>query len=239
MVEFVLRYANYTYQTNNYDVDISNCKQNIYINNCFRFAQSIGTGNTKRSFTGISILTSSGPIINQFDTCYFKNDFILSNQSSIFNSSLGASSPSNSLFLNESDNVPATLSATTYYYRIVALMHPSKKIRGIISTEKNITKTDGEKSTVLNIPVGHQENIIVRVYRGTSSGIYNKYVDIPNIKNYNLYDDGVSINGFLFNDRTPGDIDSFEQYNYSYCKYINPISDVVETNYFSAPTTGT
>lgn len=61
------------------------------------------------------------------------------------------------------------------------------------------------------------KNVLTRIYRGNASGQYNKYVDIPNIKDMALYDNGYSVNGFLWKD-----ISSDTEVNFQ----LNPIQQI-------------
>ena len=239
MIQIVLRYADYTYTTDLGDIDTSKCMQDLYINNCYRFAQAVGTGPTKRSFTGISIKNNSSVIINQYDKAIVRKGILGGQENVVFSNSLGTNSPSNLLNVGESADVPATLSTTTYYYRAVVLLDNVRLIRGPIANEKSVTKTNGTYSNILNLQVGHQPNIIVRLYRGTTTDSYDKYVDIPNVKNYRLYDDGITVNGFEWKNRTAGTIDTFESSSAYYKINKDPYSGTVVVGQGAAPTVGT
>lgn len=67
----------------------------------------------------------------------------------------------------------------------------------IISTY--ITKADGEQNS----------GVIIRMYRGTATGVYTNYVDVLATQNtWKLYDDGDTLNGYRWQTRTGGAVDT-------------------------------
>ena len=52
---------------------------------------------------------------------------------------------------------------------------------------------------------------MIRVYRGTTSNSYDKYVDIPIINGNKLEDNGTTISGYYWKNRTAGNIDDFNE----------------------------
>jgi len=99
----------------------------------------------------------------------------------------------------------------TYYYQAQVIIDPARMLGS--------TPTGLEKSLTLDyndsIPkiVGswneiNHRGIIVRLYRGTTSGVYDKYVDIPLVMCNLFYDNGLAVNGIVWKDRPPGAIDT-------------------------------
>jgi hypothetical protein len=130
----------------------------------------------------------------------------------------------------------------TYYYNCLLLTDPVRKIgRTAVNGEVNIAVTNG----VATVPqlildqgsMPREGGYIVRVFRGTSSGMYDKYADIPAIELARLWDDGNALNQFAWQSRTAAGVDA-----------INDNSDAGEALYIDntvkmgsslVPTTGT
>ena len=75
-----------------------------------------------------------------------------------------------------------------------------------------------------------------RVYRGTTDGSYDKYVDIA-ISGDSIQDDGVMCNGYKWIDRTPGAVDSFE--NVTNDSVVEYIENNIRCSKSGQPTSGT
>jgi len=75
----------------------------------------------------------------------------------------------------------------------------------------SITVASG--NSIIEIPiswsgVNARTACMIRVYRGTSPGAYDKYADIPIVNCLSFFDDGISLSGFVWNTRTPSSMDS-------------------------------
>jgi hypothetical protein len=98
----------------------------------------------------------------------------------------------------------------TYYYR-VAILHDKIRRIGILGgLEVSQAATNGATGAVnlrlgFDIPGG---GFIARVYRGTSTGVYDNYVDVPVIEAGRLYDNGEDLSSFAWISRTPGAADA-------------------------------
>lgn len=95
----------------------------------------------------------------------------------------------------------------TYYYKAAYIYDVPRRIGIVGSNEKIFTPTNGGASPVLLFT--DAIHCMVRVWRGTSAGSYNKYVDIPLIAGGRLTDFGSNIMGYPWIDRTPAGADSF------------------------------
>jgi hypothetical protein len=97
-------------------------------------------------------------------------------------------------YIGESSNYPSSLTAGTYYYKI-AFYQKSKSTAG--SAEASVTTSADNKSVYLVFPV--YPHTICRIWRGTLSGSYDRYVDIPMIGgSVELYDQGDCIAGYAW-----------------------------------------
>lgn len=110
------------------------------------------------------------------------------------------------------DDVTFNGATATYYYNSIVLMDPVRLAgRNTTGGEVSQAATNGGDLVKLNWTWGLAEtrgNVIVRVYRGTSSGAYDEYVDMPVLALGRLIDVGHAINGFVWQSRTSGGVDS-------------------------------
>ena len=97
------------------------------------------------------------------------------------------------------------ITSGTYYYKIQPIGDFDRRIAYSQNVNSyNMALTQGQSGFLMRAHPG-----CYRIYRGTSANSYNKYVDICHINEY-LLDDGNMLNGYLWQDRTAGDIDSFQ-----------------------------
>lgn len=97
----------------------------------------------------------------------------------------------------------------TYYYT-AQLLYDVDRMLGEGIEEESITATNGAGSVTVNIdPSGYHEDCgVYRVYRGTASGSYDAYVDIPVVYGYQFVDTGTHLNALPWQARTAGVVDS-------------------------------
>ncbi len=98
----------------------------------------------------------------------------------------------------------------TYYYRVAILQDKIRRIGILGGLEVSQAATNGATGAIslrlgFDIPGG---GFIARVYRGTTSGSYDRYVDVPVIEAGWLYDSGVDIGGYPWITRTAGAADA-------------------------------
>ena len=92
----------------------------------------------------------------------------------------------------------------TYYYAVKPVADFTRQIHYWQYTNTyNINVPDTTKGVAIGAESGFW-----RVYRGTTSGSYDKYVDIS-IERGTIIDDGVFCNGFKWQTRTPSGVDTF------------------------------
>ena len=97
----------------------------------------------------------------------------------------------------------------TYYYNSILYFDDTKMLGYGTHVEQSFLNNG--KSHILSLSKPSINKAMIRVYRGTSSGSYNKYVDIPFILGSTLEDNGTSISGYVWKSRTAGDIDEFNE----------------------------
>ena len=214
-VIFELRYADYDYNNNTYDIDSSKSWADIKINNSYRRSEPKGAQIARMGFCGISIKTHNSEVLGRFNSYTIHQNYIISNEE-VSHSSLYTNI--NSLLPSVSNNntIKGNFEEKIYYYKVMILLDKDRMLRSSISNEKSIDKTSNNNySTVLNIGSTFDLNCIYRIYRGEESNKYNKYVDIPNIKNSRIYDNGNTVNGFEWINRDNNVID-----NNNYCEYL-------------------
>ena len=100
----------------------------------------------------------------------------------------------------------------TYYYQ-AQLFTDTTRLLGRVptSSEVSVAVTNGGDVPWLDIALGSVDYLggfILRVYRGTSTGSYDKYVDIPLWGCDILVDDGNVINGYAWKSRGAAAIDT-------------------------------
>lgn len=96
----------------------------------------------------------------------------------------------------------------TFYYR-GQLLYDVDRMLGINMAEVNIALTNGGDGVLHKLtPASYVGNTLLRLYRGTATGSYNEYVDIPIIIARELYDDGNNVNGIEWQNRTAGGLDA-------------------------------
>lgn len=106
-------------------------------------------------------------------------------------------------------NTTWQLSSATYYYKLVAYQDIQRAV-GIAGTEASLSLTAaGNIAQATLDPVIRGRQVMLRLYRGTSSGSYSSYVDIPWVGSGGaLLDNGVDCNGFVWISRTPSAADA-------------------------------
>lgn len=102
---------------------------------------------------------------------------------------------------------PTTLvNGTTYYYKSQLLIDKTNLV-GLTGTASEMSTTMTTASQRIFIPVfwGTCPSLAtLRVYRGTSTGNYDKKADIPSVHCRSIQDDGTYVNGIAWEDWGPG-----------------------------------
>ncbi|NTX88196.1 MULTISPECIES: hypothetical protein [unclassified Pseudomonas] len=124
----------------------------------------------------------------------------------------------------------------TYYYNSQVLLDSTRLVgRATSGGEKSGSTTNNIIG--LSTSLDNAQNVILRMYRGTSSGNYDSVVDIPMMGSGVLYDDGISVNGYAWNSRTAGGMDTLNSIG-EYSLRGNSDGSVLIKGQ-AAPTTGT
>lgn len=209
---FELRYATFNYTEDTSDVDLTNINQAVFFENCYRRAEPLGGGKTLETLTGIMIdIDSTKKFKPEYDKYFIKSKTLFTNDRIMHSGSYSSST----YYLNsisEIDTVTGNFENNSYFYKLQNILDVERQLGASASQEKSITKTNLTKSNVLVVGANADNNTIFRIYRGTQAGIYTKYVDIPNVKNNRLIDNGSTLNGFAWEDYN-GDVISL-----NYCE---------------------
>lgn len=100
--------------------------------------------------------------------------------------------------------------SATYYYR-AAILHDKIRGVGILGgLEVSQAATNGVTGAI-NLRLGFDlpgGGFMARIYRGTTPGSYDRYVDVPVLEAGRLYDSGVDIGGYPWLARTAGTPDA-------------------------------
>jgi hypothetical protein len=126
----------------------------------------------------------------------------------------------------------------TYYYKAQMLVDSTRMVGKTSANEQNVAVTNGGNGVHIKL-TGDQEwlmtGVIIRLYRGTATGSYDEYVDIPMPhRNTNLFDDGHAVCGYVWQDRTAGGADSVTTMT-----QVEFVGDKVRAIHTDAPTVGT
>lgn len=121
----------------------------------------------------------------------------------VASTSAGIDTASSSLI----DDVVWGGSSGTYYYRASLLLDKKRMIGLSGSAEKSFSLTNGASGPSIVLLSDFQRPAIIRLYRGTTTDSYDKFVDIPLISGGRLFDNGSDICGYAWQNRTAGTVD--------------------------------
>ncbi len=98
----------------------------------------------------------------------------------------------------------------TYYYNVQLIYDPVRMVGMDNSgSEGSLALTNEGDGALMTVGFGsRKQNAILRVYRGTTTDTYDKYVDIPLLATEHLYDDGTYVNGYPWQARSAGTVDT-------------------------------
>ena len=196
-----------------YDIQIAN-QYHIAIDNVFKLTTKGGRYDIAQ-FQGVFLLKEDGSEFTDFnrDSAWLsKHSEIIDNQELLFDY-VTTKRGGGGLFLTDpiatSTLVSWQIASDTYYYRAQFLSDVDRMAGKTESNENNIALTnDGQgMAIVLSVSNFHRHNTL-RLYRGTTTGSYDKYVDIPIIITRIIWDDGNNVNGFAWKSRTAGGVDT-------------------------------
>jgi hypothetical protein len=208
-VTFKLKYQVYSYSSDYDEIDISSYAGELILNNVFRECESYGAPYAYAYNSGISLKTGSGTnILSNSNNLNIRNKVVKNDK--IIN---GANDDGYYYLSNigtyENANIDFKASLTTYYYRIASILDKGRMM-GVVnnSGEKSISVTNSHSyvkfvfgSSAIFLPM-------IRIYRGTSTGVYDKYVDIPYPMSRSLFDTGEDVNGFAWKTNVSNTVDT-------------------------------
>ncbi len=188
------------------DITFANASSMAILENNYRTTSISGEIATKSTF-GI-IIDMNGNLDNAFNK-YSEHLSIskvkvsggkahLSHSFGSFNKNYGGFGANSSVVNIDQDSFKEATG--TYYYQCQVLLDADRLIgRTVINSEISIDVVSQDDIPVLYLDKSAFEDfsgVKLRVYRGTSSGQYSNYVDIPIVNSGKLYDDGESLSGF-------------------------------------------
>jgi hypothetical protein len=180
------------YTTDLADIDLTNFKGVVNIRNCYR--RIANNGLVRTTICGISLFDGTNIFYNKYDFTIVRNKKIIQT-----NDNCPSSLVSYVLGINNDTNLSWKKASGIYYYKVCCINDSILKIGRNTTTETTFTATSNGCNIVLD---EIDSNSIVRIYRGTTSGTYNEYVDIPNAL-YTVFDNGISANGYAWKSITP------------------------------------
>lgn len=99
-------------------------------------------------------------------------------------------------------------SSGTYYYKITLLLDSMRMVGLPGTAEKSFVLTNGQSGPSITLLTDFQKPAMLRIYRGTSTGVYSHYVDVPFLSGGRLFDTGEDICGYPWISRTPAAVDT-------------------------------
>jgi hypothetical protein len=122
------------------------------------------------------------------------------------------------------------LIATGVYYYNAQLLYDSGRAIGRNPTNAEVSATAVLGSMVVhNIGFGNSaRSAIIRLYRGTSAGVYDSYVDIHTIGSTWLHDNGLRVNGVAWVSRTAGAMNTINSMG-SYISFQGSLVELTAT----------
>lgn len=207
-------YSNEDFNFDNYDIDMTRARSILQLNNSYKEIRTKGIN--FKSLCGLHILLDGNKEIkNIYDNAYIKEKLLFSDERIANSTAFGSSAMGNLSTTNT--NMDWKIQQGTYFYKTIILSDEQRLLGASSSPEKSIAIMDSGVKISMDLPkVSHN---IIRIYRGTSSGNYSKYVDIPNPQNYYLFDNGLSCNGYKWLDNTSGTIPEIQSCRGGYYTY--------------------
>jgi hypothetical protein len=120
-------------------------------------------------------------------------------------------------------------SAGTYFYK-AQFLYDKKRMLGLTgSSEVSLTPSVGGNSPTLILETDVRFSGMVRVYRGTATGSYTSYVDVPVVSAVRLVDTGNDIAGYPWIARTASGVDAINAFS-PVAYYLQPGERSTATN---------
>lgn len=184
----------------------------VEINHCYR--RYIDAYISRSSVTGIKVLKSDNTAFTEWNDFSYLNsvrsvigygeaDY---NKKSVY---VGEDFFAGSISNSSGGTTIWQIASGTYYYNYILLWDTSRMIGEGSPVETSRALTNGSSGVILLPTFGTKnKNCIVRLYRGTSAGSYDKYVDVHSIANWYLIDDGETVNGYKWQTRVAAGVDT-------------------------------
>ena len=217
---FILKYEYNNYDTDVADVLLTNSAGRIHLVNNRREVEAIGGSYKSAYSTGISIKKIVGS--NSYTILPNSNNMDISNELRIYDKIYNILQDNASTGYNILNTVSAEVANIEYkstdtdkvYYYCAGIILDSTKQIGLINTDsvKRCT-TSSDYSVKINIGKEYIGlDATLRIYKGTTSGTYEQYVDVPCVNSIALVDNGYSVNGFPWIIRDePSDVDTLNK----------------------------
>jgi hypothetical protein len=100
------------------------------------------------------------------------------------------------------------IASGTYYYRIALLCDVPRCLGTLATAEVTASPTLGGNGVQLVPNSVARRPGMLRIYRGTSAGVYDSVVNVPLMSGARVQDNGEDIAGFAWESRTPGAADT-------------------------------
>lgn len=168
-----------------------------WINSDTNFADSIHTGVT----CGVSDFDAYSHLASR-ESNYELGAWVIDGSLPALQSSDGVDSASATSFR------PWSGSTGTFYYKVVNYHDTKRRIGRVGALEQSVALTNGGNGASVVLAAESRCPSMVRVYRGTSTGSYDKYVDVPLMSGGRLHDSGADVAGFPWIARSAGVVDS-------------------------------
>lgn len=174
-----------------------------------RVGMTVGDEST---FSGIRMVTVAGAPIAEWNnhSHYLSQNGSFAGTHAIGSLNQWIESPYGGLLSPQAvSGYPSTLTAGTYYYRSQLILDAATASgRNPSYAEVSQVVTAGQAVRLSHQYLGNSTSAIIRIYRGTSAGVYDYYVDIPTINAEMFCDSGEHLSGCPWVSRSAGAMDS-------------------------------
>lgn len=220
----------------NSQASITNCRKKFSANGDLGKAQQHGiTVCQSDGTTGISSFNNLSYIASK--SAYIGPGYLLDTNYSLSLSDSGFNGISSVALVTLGTASPAWKIATgTYYYRVQSLYDKSRLVgRNQTNAEGSVTVSGTSQVPLITVDFsGRPRTGFMRIYRGTSTGSYTSFADVPTIGSSRFYDDGNVVNGVPWQARAASGVDTIN----SFGRHIRFYTDLVELSAGAQPTVG-
>jgi len=191
----------------NYEIHISNCRKTAASPSSKGIIESTGILVSDKNGVSIDDFNNYSNILSIDGTIYRNNRVELAfkhvdcNKNAL--TTLSGSTGTNG-------NVVWDKATATYYYQ-AQYLYDINRVVGTDNTNAEVSAslTNGGNGMLFSVESGNRpENCMLRLYRGTTTGSYDEYVDVPLVNAKHIYDKGTNIAGYAWKSRTAGIMDA-------------------------------